>query len=382
MRCFRITHALCVAVATTLAGSAIPLLAQTDTLELESARTPSSPAFALLGLAPSAIERPATPRALAAEIATRADALGAFPNDYGLEFAPYWLVSHPTLEFDSFREPAGQSYLRTLTLSVATLRGTASEGSSEPDTTTMAFGVRSVLWQGRMSSRADSIVDRLDTLQDQRLDLLEELAFLEPDSEAERIRLDTLLAASADSLQTVATALQSAVQRRVGFVVELAAALAVRYPGDAFDQGNRDRWGAWATVAYQLERPRVDVLGVWRYLRLSAESDEWARDAGLRAIANFDNFDISFELVRRSATDRDPSVPQPDPTVTSGTFTDFSTTRVTGSIEYRLSEAAGLFFTFGRDHAADPGSGQPLVSHLGVRINIGDLPNIALPGSN
>ena len=89
-----------------------------------------------------------------------------------------------------------------------------------------------------------------------------------------------------------------------------------------------------------------------------------------------------MKLVRRSATDFDATVPQPDPNATSGTFTDFSTTRIAGSIEYRLSEAAGLFFTFGRDHAAAPGTGQSLVSNLGVRINIGDLPNIGLPVSN
>ena len=72
--------------------------AQDDSFpSFNSIRTPTSPAFVLLGIEPTAVERPNTPSALAVSILNRTQNLSVLPKDYALEFSPYWLLGHSEL---------------------------------------------------------------------------------------------------------------------------------------------------------------------------------------------------------------------------------------------------------------------------------------------
>src|SRR5690349_5976055 len=61
---------------------------------LDSLRTPPSPAFALLGVEPSAAERPTTPSDVAVTLVNslREQTL---PRNFAFEASPYWLTSRP-----------------------------------------------------------------------------------------------------------------------------------------------------------------------------------------------------------------------------------------------------------------------------------------------
>ncbi len=106
-----------------LGAAAAPLAAQSADAgpAFNGWRTPVSPAFVLLGVAPTVVERPNTPSDLALSVLNRSTSFTSLPRDVALEFSPYWLVKHPTLTWqeDTVRG-IGTSLARTMTISLAT----------------------------------------------------------------------------------------------------------------------------------------------------------------------------------------------------------------------------------------------------------------------
>ena len=97
-----------------------PIQAQTastsEPITLKDLKTPVSPGFQLLGVAPTDIDRPATPRAFAVALLSalqKGDTV--LPNGFAMEVAPYWLLPHDRLEFTTYINPGvGQSLRQTL----------------------------------------------------------------------------------------------------------------------------------------------------------------------------------------------------------------------------------------------------------------------------
>src|SRR2546425_9034637 len=90
------TRALAAVLALASSALAAAGAAQTAPGGLEELRTPASPAFVLLDLTPSAVERPTTPKALAASLLAATGDLQFLPRNYAIDVAPYWLAPQPT----------------------------------------------------------------------------------------------------------------------------------------------------------------------------------------------------------------------------------------------------------------------------------------------
>src|SRR6185436_9150701 len=68
----------------------------------EELKTPAQPAFTLLGVTPTSIDRPSTPRAFAVGLlGAFADSKDSLPRNLALEVAPYWWSSRPSETYDS-----------------------------------------------------------------------------------------------------------------------------------------------------------------------------------------------------------------------------------------------------------------------------------------
>ena len=75
--------------------------AQEDsTADFDLLIAPASPGFILLDKAPSSIERPGTVTDLAITIFEQTEDLSSIPNNFAVEFSPFWLVSHPGLTYN------------------------------------------------------------------------------------------------------------------------------------------------------------------------------------------------------------------------------------------------------------------------------------------
>lgn len=323
-------------------------------VSIDELRVPSSPAFVMLGVSPTAVERPSTPRALALSLLSateRADS--GLPKDIALEFAPYWWRSHPKLTVEHYYDKhkgVGETIAQTFALSLGT---TDLQDRAGIDGTRAALGVRFMLRQGSAGPKLGS---RIEELRAAQLSLLECV----PDEPEEPIDE----ACASEREKDVRRARQGVIEaaERIGWTVEVGAAVTRDFPENDANAAANSRSGIWLTASYHREGP-FSVVGVLRYLGKDDTSDQGgAKDLGARVIwknegeAGLPPLAISIEYLRRLAERGDDA------------------SRLVAVLEYRLPfENLSVVASYGKDFADLTGH-EPLVSTLGVNVGLGREP--------
>lgn len=344
-------------------------------------RTPVSPAFVVLGVTPTAVERPNTPTDLAFSVLNHSAALTSLPRDVALEFSPYWLVSHPKLEWrDDVRRSIGASIARTATISFAT----AELGTTGRPVTGLSIGLRAAPFSGQLADTAQ-IVELEKALTAASVALQLRLASVQAEKRAairslrtqeERVaaaaHFDAILTRLTDSLNrappdadraerdSAAEVFRDFSQTRRGFVLEIAGGAALQAPNATADSASLFRWGAWLTAGY--EGPTWSFVFVNRFLASNADSTFDGLDVGMRIMWTAKRYALSTEGVFRSFTQSGAPANQ---------------YRVAGIIDFEVQHGLWLTGTFGRDYsAAAPGS---LIAQFGLSMNVGGGERISVP---
>jgi hypothetical protein len=398
------------AVAIALLASASSLAGQvaepSEAVELEGFRLSAPPALVLLGIAPSSVSRPNTPRALIASLVSGAGSSGLVPNGYAVETSPYWLSRHPAIDLDGYyRASLGKRLLYFTALSAATSRP-SSKDSIAPDAR-VSIALRTLVMNGRPSRALTAVTDTMRRIQ---------LAYIEQyrrweTAQASSRRLSaqrTLLARNEELLSTLTTKLiagdtklrdstlrvlarRDSARAQVaagesadedatrlekqmanseerlsrlakefidrdaepdGFVLELAAGVRSMFAGGEWDRAQTDGIGIWVTPMYRVSAKDVEIVGVVRYLTRVAElDDEDVFDAGARAGVTIGKGTFSGELVRR-------------------TVRDTSSTRWAALFDYPLPSRLHLVASFGSDYRL-PSGRRPVIATLGVNLGLG-----------
>lgn len=340
-----------------------------DSLRLNELRTPTSPAFVILGVEPTSIERPTTPRAFALGLLSApGGAGGVIPENYAAELAPYWMRSHPDLTFQEYTRPGPlQAFLQTLSISVAT----TVLATGADSTTGIGVGLRATPVMGHPPRQLRLLSDSLRTVQRTRLNLSDELD--EATSRADSQRIQRQIDTEDQKSRGLSARIRALPEdERVGLHVQFAGALAGYYPRNDFSAGRIGRTGLWGTVTYRAEAPRIDVIGLARWLRYDDEAEQNAVDLGVRGLVRFNRLSASAEFVNRSA---DALADGTDPD--AGGFGDGN--RVVALLEYRASDDLFVTFSFGQDFASANDDREPLVAVLGGQLHFGPKPLVALP---
>lgn len=346
---------------------------------LDDLRTPPSPGFAILGLAPNAIERPTTPVALGLGLVSAAERGSLIPESYAVEFSPYWLTPKPLLTFSAVHRPSfWQGIKQSFAVSVATDRA-----GSVGDATRLGVGARVEILSGRPSLRIDAAEDSLDMLLGAILDLAQELEEIGPGPDSSRLQ------ARFDSLESGERLLRQDFQSRHwtdrdGIRLELAGGFASAFPSNTFAQGDLTAWGVWTTASFRPTAKELDVLALLRYQRLDASipddpggpaavaEGQDVLDAGLRLLYGSGPLLVSAEILGRSAFDR----PLPPEAPMQVRYDD--SYRVTGSVEYRIGRNAAVQWTFGRGFALAGENAGALISLIGLKWALGEGPTFPL----
>jgi hypothetical protein len=370
------------------AGQSQPVTTTPDDL-----RTPIAPAFALLDAAPTTIDRPQSARALTLNLFSALREGEGLPRNYALDVTPFWLRSHPTLTFDDYYHPTlMQSLARTFAVSVATTSTEAAD-PAVPGVTSLGFGVRALVAQGRAHPALEAARADLMSVMTQQAELDDEIVNLEFKHDAAvaagrlddaRKLKDAIATAQRDTTvrrdelsaeaRAIALRIQGLDKDRVGLVISVAAAHVVDFPGERFQDAEAARWGLWVTPTYRMLAcgldatadcaATLDVMGVARILadrRGTADDSTW--DIGGRILWQpTREFALSAELVRRGALN-----------AAGGD----GSMRSVGLLEYRVRDDLVLFGSFGRDFDAEP-DGRTLVSLLGLNLGFGRKPTIDL----
>lgn len=252
----------------------------------------------LLGVEPTSIERPETPKAFVVDVLSTLQESQGIPKDYALALAPYWLADHPELTFDQyFTKNPWQNFLHTLSISLASHRPEEDEGTDTADASediedpAVGLGFRSMVIGGRAPADLAPAVKELETAQGAFLDCQ-----INSGDQAACEKEGTAVRDAAKKVQDINV-------QRVGFTLDVAGGAVWDFPEQQFDERRMRRWGFWVTPAYRFASPSgkssVDALAVLRYLQEKHE-DEDVFDVGGRLIWPFnEDLALSAEYLRR-----------------------------------------------------------------------------------
>lgn len=340
-------------------------------LQVGDARVPDTPAFALMGISPTTVAHPSSPKDFAASITSAAQSSeDSWPRNLAVEFSPYWWSAHPDLtweEYNSERENVGNNLLQTLSLSLGTTESTSTIGESEVKGTSIGFGLRASILKGRPNLRAREAKTAL-------VGKLQVMASEIPDPESART-----LPRNADGsfeiptpegLRAAQKAFREVNSYRVGLQIDVAAAAVCDFPDDDFRARRLNKSGAWLTAAYRSEEgsflDALTAIGVVRYVHTKASPRSVSSiDAGVSLVWINSNpkvpVSIAGEYVRRFS-----NAGQPDDE------------RFTLTVEYRASETYSIVAGFGEAFDEDFDGESAVISSVGVRLSLGRGPVVKI----
>ncbi len=296
---------------------------------------PGNPAFSILDFEPVSVLRPSSPSELTTNILNSFDEEGRLKPNLGLEVAPYWLKSRPSLTRKEYLNPTlFQSIKQTFQLSAASVF------DSLTDTRRQSVGFRFQLVPGKptekylalseelkgqlnlsslitpvrafigdeVTSRQQAIELILNNLKDSEDDYsdefihnfklkAEELATEYSDSR-EGIRQFVEKLNTAHQNDSLALKTAHASREKVGFFLELAGASAFNSADESGDNPSVARTGFWLTASEKYTEQDQWMLTA-RYMFSSKDSLTTNFDLGLSYIKDLEHFSLSIEAVAR-----------------------------------------------------------------------------------
>jgi hypothetical protein len=362
-------------------GAALP--------DYDKVRTPDSPAFTLLDVSPTQIERPTTPKQLTAVMSKFvSDGDAVIPENLAVEFSPYGLLGAVPSVRDYLARGRRRQAVEHLTLSVATASAARDVTDDMGVTTThtsssLAIGARThfrlsgrpahgcseeelgALIDIARSEAVSSSPANAALLRAAAQDIAAAVQRRAPPAEIEALRVklaaDTLalknkLVVNGDRLASLCIREVGAVHR--GWLMEWAGAVGFAFPDDVAEDGRYLRASLWTDIAYAHDRGSLVFL-VRGLDDKSSGKHDYLADVGARGILAKDAYAVSLEAIWRHALDRSEMS-----TARSDTF------RVAVALDIHVWASTWLTLAFGRDFASsDPGS---LFSIANLKYGIGD----------
>jgi hypothetical protein len=318
-------------------------------------QVPNSPAFNLLGISPSVIDRPATPKALGIgllEASSKSE--GNFPRNIALEVTPYWWASHPDLSFKDYYSKTGfgESILQTLAISIGTTETTMQLNGAQVQGTRLGLGLKFNLISGKANP---AIPDKVKEFKKIQLKVLEDVPF---EGEVPDTPLSKLLSAKAREIADLD-------KDRVGWQLKFASGATYDLPNDDWDDSELTRYGGWLTASYH--SPDVDsvmhqltflALGRYIYEDINGQDDN-IFDTGASILWKSREMPVSLsaEYIHRFSENDDQD-------------------RLVSVLEYIVNETNSVFVSYGKTFESDFEGDDNLVAILGVNFGWGKGPII------
>ena len=360
-----------------------------DLPDFDKVRTPDSPAFTLLEVSPTQIERPTTPKQLTAVMSKFvSDGNAVVPKNLAVEFSPYGLLGAVPSVRDYLARGWRRQAIQNLTFSVATASTTRDVTDDMGVTTThtdssLAIGARThfkltgkaayecseqdlvalidIAKSEAVSNSPDGIALLRSAAQEiaaaaQRRAPPAEIEALRTKLTADTLALKTKIVVSGDKIASLCIREVGSVHR--GWLMEFAGATGFGFPDDVAKEGRYLRASLWTDIAY--ESDHFSLVFLVRGLDdKSSGRHDYLGDLGARGILAKDAYAVSLEAIWRHAIDRSEMS-----TASSDTF------RVALALDIHVWSTTWLTLAFGRDFASsEPGS---LFSLANLKYGVGD----------
>lgn len=385
------------------------------TVNLDVLKAPLSPAFNLLGLSPSAIERPTDLNAFALSLQNSTKNFSSLPNSYAVELAPAYFLQKKLITLDKFNSSKFKDvFWQSFAVSIGYTH-LGPEGQEEVDSlrqSKMGFGIKFSIIRPRYSKATESTYNNLVEQQKRMLkdfadieeknsntkeanllkDSLRNLPISEPDPDKQkekrhamikRLRSLDSLVNSLSNLEFANTEAFNAAKKiatdfkieRIGAFVDFAAGVALDFPDDRFSNSRLSKGGGWLTGGYDSGNKGFSILGIARYLyqpdQIFADDSNTLKtknistfDAGARLLltAVKGKFMLSSEGIYRSVLNKNTIKPS---------------WRIVFNTEYDVGANKKITFAFGRNFDGAISKGGNLVAALNFISSFGSARKIS-----
>jgi len=323
---------------------------------LDELRVPNSPAFNLMEISPSAINRPTTPKAFGLSLLESiSESEGDFPRNIALDFAPYWWSPHPDLTFKEYYDKTGfgESVLQTLSLSIGTTEAKVKQDDEQVDGTRVGLGLRFNLISGKANPNLEEKVNEARNLINK---------CLSPSTLDPKEKVLECIESKKTEFRNTAKEISDLEKTRVGWQLELASATTFDFSENDWDELEFTRFGTWLTTSYRSANTssalhQLSFLGIGRYIYddFGGEGDN-IFDLGGSIVWQAQEIPLSLsaEYLRR--------------------FADEGDDRIVGVAEYRINDTYSLFASYGKTFDDSFSGNDDLVTLFGINVGLGKGP--------
>ncbi|NND63236.1 MAG: hypothetical protein HKN48_08585 [Flavobacteriaceae bacterium] len=403
--------------------------------KLSKLEAPSSPASHILGMQPSAVLNPKSYQTLETALFSNFVSENDFvlPNDFALEFTPYWTKNHGlSITEYLYPENAIDQLVRNASFSLASTQNF--KLGDDMNSNALAFGFRTTFYVSNKADREKTKADLqtiynassmravlgsiiaptaassadLDTFwlnfQNKLTEKIVEYTDNGPESAAKlsgEIRKESKNLTSYDQNntsqfiqelmdiiyrktdgETAINAFEDYMKKRYGLSIDVAYAAALNFPTKKFDFSYLPRQSVWVTPNYRF-KDNLDFLKIAAVFRYewyfrdfytryfpNQEVFENNIDYGLELESQFKRFSISFEAVGRSANSQIPAGTDVSGNELFRKDSD-SDFQYIGTFSYNITESIIVSYSFGNRFETIENSGETLVSLLGLNFGFG-----------
>jgi len=344
-------------------------------IDLTNLEVPNSPAFMLLDVAPTIIERPTSGKAFAMSILNTVNENNGIPQNYAVELTPYWYFKHPDLNAFKYwgidpktNKNKGFNQIKQANISFAYANTKWPDTAVPGNISNLALGIRGTIFQLISKSNRKSLLAANNKVVNRLSELNAQIAQFDPFDEDYREKVQAFLnGMSADEeLLESEQELQEILNRKPLFAIDGATAMNWSFDGNNFSTNRLSLFGAWLTLDYSQElNPNNDAhRNYLSFLMLARYTYDNSFDGNPIATGSFMNlFDlggkIEFEFKQLSF-----SYEYIFRTVSGQKANTF---RSTGMAMYKVSDKIYLLASLGKNF----GDTNNLIAQFGINLGFG-----------
>lgn len=317
-----------------------------DSLFFDNLSLPNAPAVSLLDQNPSLIETPETGKALALSVINAIQTNKGIPQNYALEFTPFWYIKHPNMtafKFARIDSEGKQKYFfdpAKISVSVATL--ITSDTTNNLMNSNISLGIKFNIITIRRKSNIQDFINFYNDLSEYNTTRMD-YCNLYIDSICEDCPNRNVLIKECYKNYPNKNVLKEIYVIKPIFTMDGAVAYNLFFVNNNFKDCHFGRFGAWITMRYSADinknkekKEYFNLYAIGRYILDGTilKNGHYVRenmfDVGGKAEVEIQKFALGVEYMYRI-----------QPTESSY--------RVCGNFKYRLSEKIAFNCTFGRN---------------------------------
>ena len=341
---------------------------QDSTVTLKDLEIPNSPGFILLDKTPTSIERPNSSKAFMLSVVNSFSENKGFPQNYAVEFTPFWFLKHPDMTFLKY---VGYNKIKDRQMifnnikkgsfSFAYITTTDSVTKNQVNNLSLSFrtnfiSIKSKIDIEDLRNANKKLIEKLKDQNDRLVKYIGDLMLSVNNPTLYDQKVREFYAAEELRNKEEKNEISEILKRRAVFAIDGAVAINTFILDNNYSANHFGRFGAWLTLNYSQvldkkdkDKSYLNLYALGRYLSdgTTLKNNEYISqnfyDFGGKLELEFKKLSVAYEYIYR--------------------INDISNTfRSNGIVKYKISDQLYLTGAFGKNF----GDNNNLISLLGL----------------